>query len=736
MINSPPHDHPILQSLNDAQRQAVAAPDAHRLVLAGAGSGKTRVLVHRIAWLMAEHQVSPYGVFAVTFTNKAAHEMRARIESLRGVPVSGMWVGTFHGLAHRLLRAHYEAAELPDGFQIMDSDDQLRLIKRLMRDLGIDDSKWAPKQVQWFINHCKEEGKRPTDLAGGDHYSDVMRQLYVAYESVCRRSGLVDFSELLLRSLELLQQHTDIREHYQQRFSHVLVDEFQDTNTIQYLWLQALCGTDCVMMAVGDDDQSIYSWRGAKIENMRRFTRDFPGCETIRLEQNYRSTQTILTAANAVISHNEGRLGKELWTDGDPGESIALYAAFSEQDEAYYLVSCIKELRQSGFQCKDMAILYRSNAQSRVLEERLIESQLPYRIYGGQKFFERQEIKDALAYLRVIANRHDDAAFERIVNTPTRGIGHTTLIAVRQHASLQSVSLWSACLQMVEQGVLSARAQKALQQFIQLMDHLDHSTCNHVLSEQTEYVLQHSHLLDHYRKDRSEKGLSRVENLDELITATDQFQVEDSDESESPLAAFLSHVALETGEQQSAEHSDCINLMTLHAAKGLEFPVVFLTGLEEGLFPHKMSTDQPNGLEEERRLCYVGMTRAMKRLYISYAESRRLHGTEQYHRPSRFIDEMPDELVHAVRAKTKVQRPHAYQRTTAPLAHRAHTRYREQAASGVPGLRLGDRVKHQKFGEGTITNYEGAGESARIQVQFDRAGAKWLVASFANLSLI
>ncbi len=737
MSESFDNNHPILQSLNDAQCAAVSAPDAHRLVLAGAGSGKTRVLVHRIAWLMAEHHISPFGILSVTFTNKAAHEMRSRIEALRGIPLKGMWVGTFHGLAHRLLRAHYEAAELPESFQIMDSDDQLRLIKRLMRDLSIDDTKWPPKQIQWFINHSKEEGRRPqqTSSSGGYH-QDVMQQVYVAYESLCRRSGLVDFSELLLRSLELLQQNPDIAHHYQQRFAHILVDEFQDTNTIQYLWLQALAGPQTILMAVGDDDQSIYSWRGAKIENIHRFSRDYPACETIRLEQNYRSTQTILNAANAVIENNQGRLGKELWTQGDRGESIELYPAFSEQDEAYYIVASIKELHSHGFQYSEIALLYRSNAQSRVLEERLLESKIPYRIYGGQKFFERAEIKDALGYLRLIANRQDDAAFERIVNTPTRGIGNTTLIKIREGARDNAASLWDTAQYFIEQGLLSGRASSALQGFTDLIDALDHSTQESSLGQQVDHVLQKSTLMAHYQKDRSEKGLSRVENLSELITATEQFVVSDEDHELTPLAAFLSHVALETGETQSEEHSDCVSLMTLHAAKGLEFPVVFLTGLEEGLFPHKMATEEPHGLEEERRLCYVGMTRAMKRLIITYAESRRMHGSEQYHRPSRFIAEMPQELLRSVRAKTKVTRPNAYQRNTGVMHQKSQARYTSGASAGAPGLNLGDRVAHEKFGQGTIINYEGSGDHARVQVQFDAHGSKWLVASFARLTLV
>ena len=732
-------DSYLTQSLNPQQTEAVTAPPSNMLILAGAGSGKTRVLVHRIAWLMERENISPYGILAVTFTNKASHEMRSRIESLCGMPIAGIWVGTFHGLAHRLLRTHWEAAELPEGFQILDSDDQQRMIKRIHKTLALDETKWPPKQSQWFINQCKEKGQRPRHLTNNDddYFTETMATVYQAYEDVCRRSGLVDFAELLLRSLELLQTHTDIAEHYQNRFQHILVDEFQDTNTIQYRWLKTIAGKDSFMMAVGDDDQSIYSWRGAKVENMDRFTTEYPDAKTIRLEQNYRSTQTILNAANTVIDNNQNRLGKNLWTEDNGGEKITLYAAFNERDEAYYIVNAIKQQVRAGNHYRDTAILYRSNAQSRVLEERLIDAQIAYRIYGGLKFFERAEIKDALAYLRLITNRQDDAAFERIVNTPTRGIGNTTLITLRNTARESQASLWQACEHLITAKGLSARACSALQSFLTLINTLDNDTRQKTLDEQTDHVLQCSGLLDMYRKDKTEKGLSRVENLEELVNATSQFHPNADAADLSPLSAFLAHVALESGEGQSEAHSDYVSLMTLHSAKGLEFPIVFISGMEEDLFPHKMSSEEPAGLEEERRLCYVGMTRAMKKLYLTHAESRRLHGYERFHRPSRFLQEIPEEHLDTVRPTAKVSRPKTSSNhfNTQNFKRKDFRKMRENEGqqAGASGLHVGQRVRHKKFGNGIIINYEGQGEHTRVQVKFDDYGVKWLVASYANL---
>ncbi|HYF97500.1 MAG TPA: DNA helicase II, partial [Coxiellaceae bacterium] len=620
--------HPLLDKLNEAQQQAVAAPTGHLLVLAGAGSGKTRVLVHRIAWLLQKEGFSPLSILAVTFTNKAAHEMRSRIEDLCQLPTHRMWVGTFHGLAHRFLRQHWQEANLPQAFQILDADDQLRLLKRIHKSLQLDETHWPPKQSQWFINKNKEEGLRARHLNPHESlFMETMCKIYNHYEELCQRSGLVDFCELLLRSLETLQNNPELCQHYQTRFQHILVDEFQDTNNIQYSWLRLLAGNNGFLMAVGDDDQSIYSWRGAKIENLHRFTRDFSPVNTIRLEQNYRSTGTILSAANAVIENNANRLGKKLWTEGANGEAISLYSAYNERDEAYYVVARIRDCLQQGYQRSDIALLYRSNAQSRVLEEALLGANIPYRIFGGQKFFDRAEIKDALGYLRLIANRQDDAAFERIVNVPARGIGDTTLLSLREYARVHQLSLWETTQQMLNAQALSNRAASALHNFLQLIEQSATATQDMNLAAQTEFVLQASGLMELYRQDRTERGQSRVENLEELITATRQFTPDQNEaETLSPLGAFLAHVALETGENQAEAHTDSVNLMTLHAAKGLEFPVVFLCGMEEGLFPHKMSSEELNGLEEERRLCYVGMTRAMKKLYLSFAESRYLNG--------------------------------------------------------------------------------------------------------------
>lgn len=716
----------LLDVLNPPQQEAVTAPPSHLLVLAGAGSGKTRVLTHRIAWLIKEFHISPYSILAVTFTNKAAHEMRGRIEALLHMPLSNMWVGTFHGLAHRMLRAHYKEAGLPQSFQILDSDDQYRLIRRIHKNLELSEDQWQPKQSQYYINQQKEEGRRPDQIPdfGDSYFLETVNKVYRQYEEICRRSGLVDFAELLLRSLELLQQNESIRDHYQQRFQHILVDEFQDTNSIQYAWLRMLAGQNNFVMAVGDDDQSIYSWRGAKIENIHRFSQDFRQVKTIRLEQNYRSTQTILDAANAVIDNNTNRLGKKLWTDSKRGELISLYSAFNERDESYYIASMIESWINQGGKPSEIAILYRSNAQSRVLEERLIDRQIPYRIYGGLKFFERAEIKDALGYLRLIANRHDDAAFERVVNTPTRGIGNNTLITLRETAKNTAASLWKAAQDLMANNTLPARTANALNQFLQLIDNLDNHTKNNTLAEQTEYVLTQSGLIEFYKKEKTEKGLSRVENLEELINATSQFRISE-EEILSPLDAFLSHVALETGEEQANAYTDCISLMTLHAAKGLEFPFVILCGMEEELFPHRMSLNEPRGLEEERRLCYVGMTRAREKLLLTYAESRYLHGLERITQPSRFIHEIPSELVDTVRPTPTIMRSSSV--STKPQ-FKTSTNSIENT-----GLTVGQRVQHAKFGRGIIINYEGSGEHTRLQIKFDQYGTKWLVASYAKL---
>ncbi len=722
---------PILDPLNDAQRQAVAAPAENLLVLAGAGSGKTRVLVHRIAWLMRAEGVSPFAILAVTFTNKAAREMRGRLEEMLQVPTHSMWVGTFHGLAHRLLRAHWQDAGLLENFQIIDSDDQLRLIKRLMKEHNLDDSRWPPRQLQWFINAQKDEGLRAQHLEHHhDPYQKTLVEFYALYQQACERGGLVDFGELLLRAHELWLHKPRVLEHYQNRFAHILVDEFQDTNSIQYAWLRVLAGNRARVMAVGDDDQSIYGWRGAKIENIQQFSQDFPGTQVVRLEQNYRSTATILSAANALIANNQGRLGKELWTQGPEGDPISLYAAFNEQDEARFIVDTLdSQVRDQGLARSDCAILYRSNAQSRVLEEALLRAGVPYRIYGGQRFYERLEIKNALAYLRLLANRHDDSAIERVINVPARGIGTKTLEDLRAHARDEGVSLWRAAHELLGLKRLAARAANALQSFLSLVDTLDSETVDLPLDEQTEHVIRHSGLIDHHRKEKGEKAQTRIENLEELVSAAKQYASEwerNQAEAESGvLGSFLAQAALDAGDEQADEFADSVQLMTLHSAKGLEFPLVFLAGVEEGLFPHKMSLEEPGRLEEERRLCYVGITRAMQKLYITYAEMRRLHGSDTYNRPSRFIQELPQERLQEVRLRSQISRPLSFQKPREPLFGDTQV--------GDSGLQLGQRVLHPVFGEGIILNQEGDGSNARVQVNFDSEGSKWLVLGYAKL---
>ncbi|MFQ6021602.1 MAG: DNA helicase II [Acidiferrobacterales bacterium] len=710
----------IIGALNAEQRDAVAAPPGPLLVLAGAGSGKTRVLTHRVAWLVGVENVSPHSIMAVTFTNKAAQEMRGRIERLLHYPVNGLWIGTFHGLSHRLLRAHWRDAGLPEGFQILDAEDQYRLIRRVLKNLGLDEAYWLPRQLQWFINTQKEEGRRPQHF--GDINDSQLRQqvrIYRAYEETCQRAGLVDFAELLLRVLELMRENETMRSHYQGRFRHVMVDELQDTNAMQYAWLKLFAGGHSNLFVVGDDDQSIYGWRGARVENMLTFERDFPGTRVIRLEQNYRSTATILQAANAVISNNDGRLGKNLWTHGEKGDAIRLYTAFNEIDEARFVIDRIQDWINAGRLRQEIAILYRANAQSRVFEEALIDANIPYRVYGGLRFFERAEIKDALAYLRLVASRHDDPSFERVANVPTRGIGAKSLEAVREHAKAANTSLWEAARQLIDARELPARNTNALSNFLTLIDRLAEETVGFELGDLIEHVLQHSGLLDHYKKEKGELAEARVENLEELVSAARNFRWGEDDDSD-PLSTFLAHAALEAGEAQAREWEDCVQLMSLHSAKGLEFPLVFLTGMEEGLFPHQRSLQEPGRLEEERRLCYVGMTRAMRQLYVTYAEMRRLHGAEHYTSPSRFLGEVPPELVDELRAQAHLARPW---RAAAP----AH------AAAPPAGMRLGQRVWHEKFGEGVVTSYEGRGEHARVQVNFQGAGSKWLVLAYAKL---
>ncbi|MBT3812278.1 MAG: DNA helicase II [Gammaproteobacteria bacterium] len=716
----------IINSLNDAQREAVSAPPRSMLILAGAGSGKTRVLVHRIAWLIKVEHISPHNLLAVTFTNKAAKEMRTRVEDLLKISARSMWIGTFHGLAHRLLRQHNKEAKLPDTFQVIDSDDQLRLIKRLMKAMNIDDNRWPPKQVVWFINAQKDEGIRAGHVQETDDvYQQQLLVIYHAYEDLCNRSGLVDFAELLLKAHETLRDNAELLAFYRERFKYVHVDEFQDTNTVQYAWLRLLTEGQDNLFVVGDDDQSIYGWRGAKIENMYNFQKHYPNHQLIRLEQNYRSTGNILKASNALIACNEGRMGKELRTDDGDGDLISLYSAFNEQDEAYFVVERIRKWVAEGNLRSDVAILYRSNAQSRQFEEKLMATGTPYRVYGGLRFFDRMEIKNALAYLFLMLHKDNDSAFERIINTPTRGIGAKTLDEIRLLAREKQISLWQAMLELIKAGHFTPRAENALKGFVQIINSLGEQAEGLELYEQVKNIIEKSGLIEFYKKEKGDKGEARVENLEELVNAARQFDYdEDNEESYSELDLFLAHAALESGDAQADDFEDCVQLMTMHSAKGLEFPVVFMVGLEEGLFPSQQSVDDIARLEEERRLCYVGMTRAMKFLFITYAESRRLYGKENYPRPSRFLKEIPAEQLQEIRLRANVSKP-------------VTTHNKAKVTLGTSGrYQLGQRVGHQKFGEGVVLQVDGDGAQERVQINFANAGMKWLMLSYAKLDIL
>ncbi|MDE2406778.1 MAG: DNA helicase II [Xanthomonadaceae bacterium] len=718
----------LLDGLNPAQREAVSAPPGHYLVLAGAGSGKTRVLTHRIAWLHEVFGVPLHGILAVTFTNKAAGEMRARIAAQLGAAPRGAWIGTFHGLAHRLLRLHWQEAKLPEGFQVLDADDQLRLVKQVARQLELDDGQFPPRQIAWWINAQKDEGRRPQHIQPAPHdpWGDVLLRAYTEYQARCERAGLVDFAELLLRAHELLRDTPALLAHYRHRFGQILVDEFQDTNAIQYGFVRLLAGSEGQVFVVGDDDQAIYGWRGAKVENVQRFLRDFAGAQTIRLEQNYRSSGNILSAANAVIAHNDDRLGKKLWTEAGEGDAIDLYAAFNEIDEATYVVDRIAQWVRDGGSRSDAAILYRSNAQSRAFEEELLKRQMPYRVYGGMRFFERAEIKDALAYLRLLANRDDDAAFERAVNTPARGIGERTLEEVRRSAREHGESLWRAAVRLCRHAVLAARARNAVAGFLALIDGLDGESGELPLADKIDHALLRSGLRLHYEKESQGQLDSRTDNLDELVSVASRFVRSDEEDAAAmpELVAFLGYAALEAGEGQAQADEDGVQLMTLHSAKGLEFPLVFLVGWEDGLFPNARSKEEPGRLAEERRLAYVGITRARQQLVLSHAETRRIYGSDVYCRPSPFLREIPPALLREIRPKPKS----AMAFTTPARRDAGH------AALETPPLRLGANVRHPTFGSGFVTDVEGSGAHARVQVNFDEAGSKWLVLAYANLS--
>ena len=709
-----------LDGLNERQISAVKAPLGNTLILAGAGSGKTRVLVSRIAFLVEEQNISPYSILAVTFTNKAAGEMKSRLSGLLSCPLQNLWVGTFHGLCHRILRRHYQEARLPLEFHILDSEDQARMIKRAIISLNLDIEKWPVKQAQSFINSNKDEGLRPEHI-NNSNFGQIptLLNIYKAYETACQTGGVIDFAEILLRAHELLRDNAQLLAHYQQRFQAILVDEFQDTNTIQYAWIRLLAGERAFVMAVGDDDQSIYGWRGAKIENIQRFSRDFANTLIIRLEQNYRSTSTILNAANALITNNSSRMGKDLWTDGKSGEKIVVYSAFNELEEARFVSERIGIAINSGKSKDDIAILYRSNAQSRVIEEALLKAGISYRIYGGVRFFERTEVKDILAYLRLLANAHDDPAFERVVNFPTRGIGEKTLEDLRSLARSLQISLWQAAINLLESGNLAQRASIALSKFIELIDNLREKTTSLELDNKISLVIQDSGLYEHFSKEKGDKSQSRLENLQELVNAAKQFRYEQDEEQDLPLlTAFLAYASLESPEKELDENDSYVHMMTLHSAKGLEFPVVFMVGLEEGIFPGKQSISDFKRIEEERRLCYVGMTRAMEKLLISYAKVRRQYGREEYHMPSRFLNELPKDLLEEIRPNARFE---------APISR--------PSLANDSGFRLGMSVNHAKFGQGIILAVEGSGAHTRVQVKFEDYGVKWLVLAYANLSV-
>ena len=725
-----------LGGLNPPQFAAVTLPPQHALILAGAGSGKTRVLTSRLAWLIQTGQVGPHGVLAVTFTNKAAKEMLTRLSAMLPINTRGMWIGTFHGLCNRMLRAHHRDAGLPQLFQILDSADQLAAVKRLLKSLNVDDEKFPPRDVVNFINGQKEAGLRPDAAEAWDEYTRRRVELYREYEAQCQREGVADFAELLLRSYELLARNEPIRHHYQSRFRHILVDEFQDTNVLQYRWLKLLAGGGASLFCVGDDDQSIYAFRGAEVGNMRDFEREFRVESVIRLEQNYRSHGNILDAANAIIKNNAARLGKNLWTDAGSGEPIRVYEAFNDTEEARWIVEEIKSLAAEGMARREMALLYRSNAQSRVLEHALFSAGLPYRVYGGLRFFERQEVKHALAYLRLIANSDDDGAFLRVVNFPARGIGARTVEQLQDAAKNAKVSLHSTAQDGGKAMVFAA-----------LIDRLKAACEGLTLPETVEQVLALSGLRAHYQTEK--EGQDRLANLDELVNAAANFVAEEGTadaegELSGELAAFLSHASLEAGEHQAGDSDDALQLMTVHSAKGLEFDAVFISGIEEGLFPHENAVREDKGLEEERRLMYVAVTRARKRLYLSHAQTRMLHGQTRYNLPSRFFDEIPEALLKwltprmgrqpaAVSGGLTFTSPRRGGWAAPPIPPPAAA-MRRTAAQEAGGFRIGQNVAHAKFGQGVIVNAEGSGSDARVQVNFGRAGVKWLALSVAKLT--
>jgi DNA helicase II / ATP-dependent DNA helicase PcrA len=783
---TPAPDEPrgLLRGLNPEQLAAVTLPAQPALILAGAGSGKTRVLTTRIAWLIQTGQLSPGGVLAVTFTNKAAKEMLTRLSAMLPIPVRGMWVGTFHGLCNRFLRAHWKIAALPQGFQILDSSDQLSAVKRIVKAMNLDEARYVPKQVAWFIAAAKEEGQRPKDVPVHDEMSRVMVQVYQAYEEQCQREGVVDFAELMLRTYELMRDNPALRDHYQRRFRHILVDEFQDTNKLQYAWLKMFAGPPgpggAAVLAVGDDDQSIYAFRGARVGNMADFEREFKVANVIKLERNYRSFGHILDCANELIAHNERRLGKNLHTEAGPGEPVRVREAPSDFAEAQWFVEEAQQLHREGTPRHEIGLLYRSNAQSRVLESALFNAGLPYKVYGGLRFFERAEVKHALSYLRLLENADDDTSFLRVVNFPTRGIGARTAELLQDSARASGQSLAKSVAAMAGKGGANLLA------FVALIDSMRDATRGKTLREIIEHVLHASGLVDFYKTDK--EGRERLENLDELVNAAESFVTQEgfgkdavalpvdeiatagapiqasavgaqviadveSGEIMSPLAAFLTHASLEAGDNQAQAGQDAIQLMTIHSAKGLEFDCVFITGLEEGLFPHENSLSDVDGVEEERRLMYVAITRARRRLYLSFSQTRMLHGQTRYNVKSRFFDELPEASLKWITPRNQGfgsgfsrEYQNAWARGSGLGSIVGAGRVEPRTAAPAPtmrvakadthGLRSGQSVFHNKFGEGVVITLEGRGDDARAQVNFGRHGMKWLALSVAKLTPI
>ena len=716
----------ILENLNDDQRNAVTSEKQHLLVLAGAGSGKTRVLVHKVAWEVEALGKNPSSIMAVTFTNKAANEMRSRIETLLQAQIFDSWIGTFHGLSHKLLKRFHKEADLSSGFTILDSDDQLRIIKRISKEFNLDEATWPARQSQWQINSWKDEGIRSSKVnEDGDFYTETVNKIYKEYEKTCNRDDLVDFGELILKSYEVIKKSPSVKTFFESRFESVLIDEFQDTNTIQYKWLQEIASAKTKITAVGDDDQSIYGWRGAKVEHVNSFVEDYNNTEVIRLEQNYRSTSVILNAANSLIDNNKDRLGKNLWTEKVEGENIILYQAYNEQDEARYVADVLKDWMLKGGAYEETAILYRSNAQSRAIEEALLRISIPYRIYGGLRFYERLEIKNAIAYLKVIFNNNDNPSFERSVSNPTRGVGEKTLNKIRQTSKKYNISYIKASAKLIDEGNISGRGGAGLKDYLEFVAGCKNFIEENTLSELMELIIKETGLYAYHGKEAGEKGKTRTENLEELITATKNFEQSIKEEiTNSQIAEkYLDIISLDSGDRQASEHDDAAQLMTMHSAKGLEFKLVILTGLEESLFPHGRSMESSSQLEEERRLCYVAITRAMEKLYITHAESRRLHGTDTFNPPSRFLKEIPKDLIDEIRPRAQ---------TNIPYNRKDFSETKIEFEMDI-GISLGQKVRHKKFGEGIVLNYEGSGESARVQVNFEDSGTKWLVMSYANL---